>query len=230
MENFKTIMIRIKGNDISEAYAGHCSKSWTGFNLRYFDAITPDTLSQQSGLTFGRRGNGAELTDTEKACFYSQYHLWKKCSLERVPILILEHDAWLHKPTFISYNPHLEVQFFGQHAMEAVMFHPNFCNRILDHVSKFPVSGPMTLVDGLLGYFNRGEQSRYGIPHARYMGKLAPVHSVIDATLGTTVTHPSGTTVDRLKKDSDLFRLESVIPSLYRSGHEERESSPDWKF
>ena len=60
-------MIRVKGNDISEAYAQYCSKSWMGFNLRYWDAVTPNTLSQQSGLTFGKRGNGAELTDTEKA-------------------------------------------------------------------------------------------------------------------------------------------------------------------
>ena len=54
MENFKTIMIRVRGNDISEAYARHCSKSWIGFNLRYWDAITPNTLSRQSGLTFGK--------------------------------------------------------------------------------------------------------------------------------------------------------------------------------
>ena len=203
-------MIRVKGHDISEAYAGHCSRSWTGFGLRYFNAITPVTLSQQSGLTFGKRGNDVELTDTEKACFYSQYHLWKKCAIERVPILILEHDAWLQKPEMITYNPSLQVQYFGQHAMEAVMFHPEFCDKILDYVSSNPVTGPMTLVDGLLGYFNRNEQSRYGIPHARYMGKLAPVHSVIDPTLGTTVTHPSGTTVDRLRKDKDLFRVEKV--------------------
>ena len=207
MENFKTIMIRVKGNDISEAYAGHCSKSWTGFNLRYWDAVTPNTLSQQSGLTFGKRGNGAELTDTEKACFYSQYHLWKKCATEKKPILILEHDAWLQNSAPINFNPSLQVQYFGQHAMEAVMFHPVFCQKILDHVSNNPVTGPMTLVDGLLGYFRVKEQSRYGLPHARYMGKLAPVHSVIDPSIGTTVTHQSGTTVDRLKEDEDLFRL-----------------------
>ena len=210
MKNFKTIMIRVKDNYLSDQYAEHCSKSWNDFDLKYFDAITPNNLSQQSGLTFGKRGNGAELTDTEKACFYSQYHLWKKCAFERVPILILEHDAWLQRPEFITYNPSLFVQFFGQHAMEAVMFHPQFCDRILDHVSKNPVSGPMNLVDGLLGYFNNVNQSRYGLPHSRYMGKFAPVHSVVDPVLGTTVTHPSGTTVDRLEKDADLFRLVSL--------------------
>jgi|TARA_R110000782_G_scaffold2315_5_gene9237 hypothetical protein len=218
MENFKTIMIRIKGDVVSEKYVRYCKDSWTGFGLRYFDAITPKDLPNiksmlepgQKELTFGKRGNGVDLTDTEKACFYSQYKLWLKCANENVPILVLEHDAWCAKPGHISYNPHLQVQFFGQHAMEAVMFHPEFCKKIINHVSKNPVSGPMTLVDGLLGYFNRGEQSRYGIPHARYMGKLAPVHSVIDRSIGTTVTHPSGTTVDRLKKDGDLFRVVTI--------------------
>ena len=207
MENFKTIMIRVKENSLSDQYAEHCSKSWNDFDLHYFNAITPNNLSQQSGLTFGKRGNGAELTDTEKACFYSQYHLWKKCATEKKPILILEHDAWLQNSAPINFNPNLQVQYFGQHAMEAVMFHPVFCQKILDHVSNNPVTGPMTLVDGLLGYFKSKEQSRYGLPHARYMGKLAPVHSVIDPSIGTTVTHQSGTTVDRLKEDEDLFRL-----------------------
>lgn len=207
MENFKTIMIKIKDDDVSETYARYCRDSWTGFGLRYFDAITPKDLPQMKGLTFGKRGNDVDLTDTEKACFYSQYKLWQKCSIENRPILILEHDAWCAKPSHISFNPNLQVQFFGQHAMEAVMFHPAFCRRILDYVAKNEITGPMNLVDGLLGYFNRGEQSRYALPHARYMGKLAPVHSVIDPLLGTTVQHPSGTTVDRLEKDADLFRV-----------------------
>lgn len=204
---FKTIMIRISDNPVSKRYAHKASASWEGFNLKYYNAITPELLPTQSGLTFGKRGNNRELTDTEKACFYSQYNLWKKCAVENYPILILEHDAWLKNPSAINFNPNLEVQFFGQHAMEAVMFHPRFAKRILNHVAKNPVTGPMTLVDGLLGYFNRDKQSRYGIPHARYMGKHAPVHSLIDPKLGTTVQHPTGTTVDRLKEDADLFRV-----------------------
>ena len=218
-ENFKTLMIRIKDDIVSETYANYCKDSWTGFNLRYFDAITPKDLpniksmleTNQRELHFGKRKNDEELTDTEKACFYSQYKLWWKCAAENVPILVLEHDAWCAKPGHISFNPNLQVQFFGQHAMEAVMFHPEFCKKLISHVENHRISGPMTLVDGLLGYFNIKEQSRYGLPHARYMGKSAPVHSVIDPTIGTTVMHPGGTTVDRLKKDADLFR---VIPLL----------------
>lgn len=206
---FKTIMIRVKNDPISEKYARFCAKSWAGFDLRLYDAITPETLPQQSGLTFGTRSNGRELTDTEKACFYSQYNLWKKCAIERVPILILEHDAYLRTPGAIEFNPHLQVQFFGQHAMEAVMFHPDFAKRIVDYCSRNEVSGPMQLVDTLVGYFNKGTQSRHALPHSRYMGPMAPVQSVIDPKIGTTVDH-EGTTADRLKKDGDLFRIVDI--------------------
>jgi len=203
---FKTRMIRVKGDRVSEKYASYCAKSWEGFDLRMVDAVTPETLYLQKGLRFGRRGNGREMTDTEKACLYSQYNLWKKCAIENVPILILEHDAWLDNPSAIQFNPNLEVQFLGQHAMEAVMFHPRFARRIVNHCNNNHVSGPMQLVDQLLGYFNKGQQSRFALPHARYMGPLSPVKSVIDPNIGTTVDH-EGSTADRLVKDGDLFKI-----------------------
>ena len=207
---FKTRMIRIKGNEVSEKYAGYCKNSWSGFDLRFYDAITPKTLHEQSGLTFGKRGNGRDLTNTEKACLYSQYNLWKKGAIENVPILVLEHDAFLEKPSAIEFNPHLMVQFFGQHSMEAVMYHPSFCRQLIDYCNKNPVSGPMNLVDELLGFFKKGSQSRHALPHARYQGKLAPVKSVIDPNIGTTVDH-FGSTLDRLESgDADLFRLVSL--------------------
>lgn len=200
-------MIRIKDHPVSEAYANHCAQSWKGFDLRFYDAITPATLHQQSGLKFGKRGKGRDLTDTEKACLYSQYNLWKKCAIEDYPILILEHDAWLETPAAILFNPYLEVQFLGQHAMEAVMFHPKFARRLIDHCNKNEISGPMQLVDTLVGYFQKGSQSRHALPHARYMGMGAPVKSVIDPNLGNTVDH-HGQTADRLKTgDADLFKL-----------------------
>lgn len=207
LNNFKVRMIRIKGNEVSEKYARYCAGSWFGTNFAMVDAVTPETLSEQSGLTFGIKPNGKELTDTEKACFYSQYNLWVKCARENYPILVAEHDAFLRSPSVINFNPSLEVQFFGQHAMEAVMYSPLFCRRLIDHCSKNEVIGPMNCVDGLLGYFKRNEQSRHALPHARYQGQRAPVVSVIDSRLGTTVEHAGMTTLDRLKDDADLFRV-----------------------
>lgn len=207
--NFKTIMIYVDSDPLSKAYASYVSSSWREFQLKFYPAVTPETLNQQSGLTFGKRGsesNPRDLTDTEKACFYSQYNLWKKCAIERVPLLVLEHDALCRVPSAIEYNPNLDVQFLGQHSMEAVMYRPSFARLLVDYCESNSVTGPMSLVDSLLGYFNRGEQSRYGRPHARFMGKHSPVRSVIDPNLGTTVSH-HGSTADRLDKDGDLFEI-----------------------
>lgn len=205
--NFKTIMIKVKNDPLSEAYAQYASRSWQGFDLRYFDAVTPDTVDQYNELTFGTKGSGRELSATEKACFYSQYLLWKKCALERVPILILEHDALLKNKSTIKYDGTLMCQMFGQHAMEAVMFNPSFASILVDYCKNNKVTGPMQTVDTLLGYFKTGSQSRHALPHSRYMGRLAPVKSLIDPNLGTTVQHDGGSTVDRLEKDADLFHV-----------------------
>tara|TARA_R110000868_G_scaffold886_8_gene6764 strand:- start:1062 stop:1697 length:636 start_codon:yes stop_codon:yes gene_type:complete len=204
----KIAMIRVKGNAVSEAYANYCAKSWARFpTFKIYDAVTPATLSQQSGLMFKPRGNGKEMTDTEKACMYSQYNLWKKCAIEEMPILVLEHDAWLVNKNAIVFNDNLDVQFFGQHAMEAVLYHPRFAKRLMRHTMSNEVSGPMMLVDQLVGYFNKGTQSRHALPHARYMGKHAPVRSVLDPNVGTTVSHGDMSTADRLAVDRDLFKI-----------------------
>lgn len=211
-QNFKTIMIKIDDNLASEAYARYASKSWTGFNLKYFSAITPETVDQYDELSFGTKGNGRELTPTEKACFYSQYLLWKKCSIEQVPLLILEHDAYLKNPTPIKFDGTLMCQMLGQHAMEAVMFNPSFATLLVNYCKNNKIVGPMQTVDHLLGYTRPGSQSRHALPHSRYMGKLSPVKSLLDPNLGTTVQHTSGTTLDRLKEDGDLFH----VVDLYR--------------
>ena len=210
---FKTVMIRDPKNPISKAYSEFCEPSWYGFDLQFYDAVTPETLKENKGINFTKKPNGRDHSDTEKACFYSQYNLWKKCAIEKVPYLILEHDALLKKAEFIHFNSNLAVQFLGQHAMEAVMYHPKFCQRLVVEAGKSNISyGPMSFVDRLLGYFNKNEQSRYGIPHARYQGPKAPVKSVIDPNIGNTINHDSDIK-DRLKKDRDLF-VEINLTSL----------------
>ncbi len=208
MQNFKIIMIKVENDPVSQAYYEYCLNSWDGFNVTKYSAVTPDTLKDQTHnkLMFGTRSNGRELTDTEKACFYSQFNLWKKCAVENVPILILEHDAYLVKPNFIKFDPRFNVTFFGQHSMEAVMYHPGFARRLVEHCLDNKVTGPMNLVDMMVGYFNKGRQSRHALPHARFMGPHAPVKSVLDPKIGTSVEH-DGTTADRAIKDKDLFKI-----------------------
>ena len=221
---FKTIMIVIREDPISEAYYSKVEKSWAQFNLRRFDAITPETLPSDEELegeiNFGKRGkNKRDLTPTEKAAFYSQFLLWKKCAVEKVPLLILEHDAWCASPSAIQFNRDLSVQYFGQHAMEAVMYHPDFAIRLVRGIkSGIPVTGPMLYVDMQLGFFSSmgelmiNKQSRNCHPHARYQGKMAPVKSCIDPNYGTTIDHDKSSTLDRLKDDADLFKIVDLKP------------------
>ena len=208
---FKIIMIVDKGNPISVAYGNYCTAAWMrlGFQMTWFHAITPETLGNydNEAVTFGKRGNGIEMSETEKACFMSQYMLWKKCAMETAPMLILEHDA-LPDPvqwTRIMYLPGFMVQFFGQHAMEAVMINPRFARRVVSYCAQAAVSGPMNLFDHLLGYSRRSQQSRFAMPHARFQGYEAPVKSIIDPKLGTTVAHPGGLTSEFMMQNADLF-------------------------
>lgn len=218
MPNFKTIMIKMKGDPVSERYAAYCARSWTDFDMRVFKAVTPDTLPEvveQYNDIIKFDESRKTITDTEKACFYSQYVLWRKCAVEQVPTLVLEHDAYLEKPEFIKFDPRVQLTFFGQHSMEAVMYHPHFANRLVQHIEKgHKVTGPMALVDMLIGYSRPGTQSRHALPHTRFLGKLAPVRSVLDPRLGTSVDHSGKSTADRLKNDADLFKIVDVNKML----------------
>lgn len=204
---FKTRMIRVKGNPVSEAYANHVKGSWYGFRLRMFDAVTPETLHLQSGLYFKKKdGSNDYPTDTEKACFYSQYNLWKKCAIEDVPILVLEHDAILINRAAIVYNPYVALTYFGQHSMEAVMYQPDFCRYLLRYLENNPVSGPMTMMDKVLSP-DRMQQSKYARPHTRYLGPHAPVRCVIDPNVGTSLDHGTKGKTSSRKLDPALWRI-----------------------
>lgn len=211
-------MIHVDDDPVSEAYFQYTRKSWDNFNLKSYSAVTPETLvDQTNSLTFGKKGN-RDLTETEKACFYSQFNLWYKCATENVPILILEHDAWLEKPSMIKFDPRFDVTFYGQHSMEAVMYHPRFAKRLVDYCGTKEVTGPMSLVDRLVGYSRPGAQSRYATPHARFIGPLAPVKSILDPNLGTTVKHIGGTTADRAIEDADLFKIVDLRKEGFYTG------------
>lgn len=208
-------MIRIKGNPVSEAYAEYCAKSWEAvdWDFEFYDAVTPDTLDQQDGaLRFDLKQK--KLTETEKACFYSQYNLWKECAKGLTPYLVLEHDAFLEKPEAIIANPELFIQYFGQHSMEAVLYTPAGCRRLMGYIKRNKVIGPMRTVDDCIGMFNNKDpQSSFRLPHARFIGPYAPVKSVVDLSLGTTIDKVNGRqVVDRIIEDdqANLFKVVSL--------------------
>lgn len=60
-------MIQIPDNPISMYYRGRVEASWEGYNLKYFDAITPKTMGTMQYLQFGKKRGTIEFTPTEKS-------------------------------------------------------------------------------------------------------------------------------------------------------------------
>jgi glycosyl transferase, family 25 len=97
----KAFIIRLKNNPISEKYASLCIDQASKFNINveYFDAI--NGLEYQQHLI---RLNIYPKYKFKKGragvfgCFLSHYYLWKKCSTENVPYIILEHDGFFINP------------------------------------------------------------------------------------------------------------------------------------
>lgn len=100
-------MIQIPDNPISMYYRGRVEASWEGYNLKYFDAITPKTMGTMQYLQFGKKRGTIEFTPTEKAVWYSHVELWAKA--RKNPILIIEHDAMLVEP--------IPDDLWGEHPM-----------------------------------------------------------------------------------------------------------------
>ena len=188
---FKVKMIRILDDPASSRYAKFTAPSWSDFDFSFYDAVKPATLQDQRGLQFSDvKAGGKPWTDTEKACFYSHYNLWKECATRQdgLPYLILEHDALLVDTSQVFFDPRFQVVYFGQHAMEAVMYTPLTAKKLVQSTQGVLIDrGPMSYLDRFLGIYSK--QSEHGVPHARLLGPSAPVRSVIDPKLGTTIDH-----------------------------------------
>ena len=83
---------------ISQMYVRITEPSWKkhGYELKFFEAVTPKDLYKKQKLTFNRKDRN--FTETEKAVWYSHFELWCKCYNNQRPMLILEHDSKLVKP------------------------------------------------------------------------------------------------------------------------------------
>ena len=96
-------MIVIRDNPISMYFRGRVERSWIdrGFDIEYFDAITPETIpNQKHQLTFGEKvgKRRREFSETEKAVWYSHRALWDISRRKQSPIIVAEHDALLLRP------------------------------------------------------------------------------------------------------------------------------------
>ena len=117
-------MIVIPDNPISMYYRGRVEQSWTdrGFNIEYFNAVTPETIPQQKKqLKFSLKHHSKpervrEFSETEKAVWYSHFGVWDIARRKQSPIIIIEHDVRLIRPI----NPNI---FKNVKAMGLCHFH-----------------------------------------------------------------------------------------------------------
>ena len=97
----KYFIIRLKNNSISEKYAVECvnQAKHFGINIEYFDAV--------NGLEYQQHLDKLKINPKYKfkkgragvfGCFLSHYYLWKQCSADNIPYVILEHDGYVIKP------------------------------------------------------------------------------------------------------------------------------------
>ena len=110
MQPIEAYQIVIKDNEASLYYSRYCRSSWTsaGIKVNTFDAITPSHLSKYNELKFSKYSSRkllldknikALITDTEKACWYSHYTLWKECVYLNQPIYPLKQYPINKAPT-----------------------------------------------------------------------------------------------------------------------------------
>lgn len=101
----KAYIIRVLGNDKSEALAANCAKSCqeVGQNYEFWDAyngLNGDIVPPAHHNDFMKMIKITDhyLTRGEVACALSHISLWAKCVSEDTPLIVLEHDAVMIKP------------------------------------------------------------------------------------------------------------------------------------
>jgi GR25 family glycosyltransferase involved in LPS biosynthesis len=97
----KAFIITLAGNEISETHSRECisqAKKF-GIDVEVFNAI--------NGLKWEKHAAKHNLNPRYKfkkgragvyGCFLSHYYLWKDCSEQNEPFLILEHDGYFIRP------------------------------------------------------------------------------------------------------------------------------------
>lgn len=190
-------MIVIKGNEASEYYANYCRSSWQNFGITVntFDAIVPNDLSNlnkirfakySKGLKYTKRNLKAEITDTEKACFYSHYFLWEKCAKKNVPILILEHDSYLEHPDKLWFDMKYGMIFYDAAAMGSYVILPWFAKILLSYFKhRLVASGPYSFIENC-AIDHKMKDLLVNVAHKKF--KVAS-NQVMSDKYGNTIEH-----------------------------------------
>ena len=98
MQHFKTYIIRMQGQKVSEELSSDLALSLEQMSIsyNYFDAIYGTDVEkywQEYKLFFYHKQSENKKTNGVKGCFLSHYTLWNNCIEDNIPYLIFEHDA-----------------------------------------------------------------------------------------------------------------------------------------
>ncbi len=197
--NIKCYSIVIDGDDRSEYYFNYCKPSWEneGISVEKFKAVVPADIRRKKELRFSKyssavkyvkRGIKAEITETEKACFYSHFYLWKESVFLNKPILVLEHDSFLESPNNLWYEDKYGIIFYDKAAMGSYIIHPDIAKKLIDYVYSIYISvGPYALI-----YFF-GVKFGYtdSIVNDRHPKFIPASNQVLSNKYGNTISHYS---------------------------------------
>lgn len=117
----KAHIIRVAGDEKSEARARHCSDScdsvgmpwayWDAYNGLGASIVPPD---HHSGVMDMVKITDHYLTRGEVACALSHISLWQKCVIEDQPLVVLEHDAVMVQP-YTQHAVYNSICYLGGH-------------------------------------------------------------------------------------------------------------------
>ena len=190
-------MIVIKGNEASEYYADYCIESWKkiGLDVKRFDAVTPETLKNVTGLSWNKyissvkydRANvKVEFTDTEKSCFYSHYMIWKKCIDKNEPVMVLEHDSYLETPENLWYDSNYGIIFYDKAATGSYIIFPWFAKMVVEYLKKTKIkAGPYATIDS----FAKKQNMRDKVVTVMHKKYKAASNQVMSDVYGNTIEH-----------------------------------------
>lgn len=241
-------VIVIRGNPTSEFYFDKIAPVWeeVGIKLQRFDAFTPDTMPDT--LTFYRNEankyrhlptQSKEFSETEKACWYSHYTLWKRCVEIDKPIIIIEHDCVPFNPKWLVYSNKEWFRSYDKGAMGCYMIKPLMADFICRITEKDGIySGPLGHIEYWYGQFAGGDSL---IRSDRFAGPLSRNYNtactqIMQADVGSTIDHYSGTQAEndpktQLKKPFPFLRLEDLPERLTLGAIQQQQFSYDyiWK-
>ncbi len=133
-------MIQNQNDKVSRYYTELVLPSWEkhGYDVNMFEAVYPPLGEKHQYLNFGKYGHGfqpdlpgygrRELTEGEKAGWYSHLELWRECYDKGEPIAIIEHDVMCVKPLHF---PMTGMNFFCSYANHEEW--KNYAQRFADH-------------------------------------------------------------------------------------------------